>query len=272
MASCRREFLLVVLAGFMLASLLMAYCTTETAVIFSEAEFVGGHHRRQSTELPLDNVIYHTDKLMDAQARQPTKFSSTPTGIPGCTDQHCTSLLTTSERTAFNKCRDEVFKKTGKSPGHIKALCRFLNGTGRKVVALVSETGSGNTWVRGLLEKITGICTGAIYCDAALRNGGMIGEHVIGSSVLVVKTHTPDHQWLGVPNPYRQGDSQFADGFYEAAIILIRNPFDTFVSEWNRLVTIEKVEDGLLKGNASGVVDESHTYRLERHMFGKSQQ
>ena len=38
--------------------------------------------------------------------------------------------------------------------------CRFMNGTGRGVVGLVSFPGSGNTWVRGLLQAVTGICTG----------------------------------------------------------------------------------------------------------------
>ncbi len=35
-----------------------------------------------------------------------------------------------------------------------------MNGTGRSAVALVSYPGSGNTWLRGLLEQVTGICTG----------------------------------------------------------------------------------------------------------------
>ena len=38
--------------------------------------------------------------------------------------------------------------------------CRFMNGSRRAPVALISFQGSGNTWVRGLLEQATGICTG----------------------------------------------------------------------------------------------------------------
>ena len=38
--------------------------------------------------------------------------------------------------------------------------CRFMNGSQRAPVALASFPGSGNTWVRGLLEQATGICTG----------------------------------------------------------------------------------------------------------------
>ena len=40
--------------------------------------------------------------------------------------------------------------------------CHFMNGTNRAPVALVSFPGSGNTWVRGLLEMATGICTGTV--------------------------------------------------------------------------------------------------------------
>ena len=40
--------------------------------------------------------------------------------------------------------------------------CHFINGTRRAAVALASFPGSGNTWVRGLLEKTTGVCTGKL--------------------------------------------------------------------------------------------------------------
>ena len=43
--------------------------------------------------------------------------------------------------------------------------CCFMDGSRRAAVALVSYTGSGNTWVRGLLEKATGICTGKLTCE-----------------------------------------------------------------------------------------------------------
>ncbi len=35
--------------------------------------------------------------------------------------------------------------------------CRFINGSGRGVTGLVSFPGSGNTWVRELLQTVTGI-------------------------------------------------------------------------------------------------------------------
>ena len=113
----------------------------------------------------------------------------------------------------------------------INATCKFMKGVSWDPVGLVSVPGSGNTWVRGLLEKATGICTGSIYCDHPLRNGGMIGEYVKTGRVLVVKTHTSDYQWKDVKAEKRNKD----DGLYGSAILLIRNPFKSFIAEWNRL-------------------------------------
>ena len=45
----------------------------------------------------------------------------------------------------------------------MNGTCHFMNGRGRLPVALASFPGSGNTWVRGLIEKVTGICTGEMY-------------------------------------------------------------------------------------------------------------
>lgn len=180
------------------------------------------------------------------------------------------SLLSENELEAFRKCESQVQKKTKINPTLINPSCSFMNGTGRKAIALVSETGSGNTWVRGLLEKVTGVCTGAIYCDAALRNSGMVGEFVIGPSVSVVKTHTPDYQWEGVAHPHREADPNHKDGYYGSAVLLVRNPFDAFVSEWNRFVTIQKLETQN-STNLSGkyLTDDSHTYTLGKEMFGE---
>ena len=36
-------------------------------------------------------------------------------------------------------------------------------------VALVSYPGSGNTWLRLVLEEVTGVFTGAVYNDESLR-------------------------------------------------------------------------------------------------------
>ena len=91
------------------------------------------------------------------------------------------------------------------------------------VVALSSIPGSGNSWIRQLLESATGIYTGAVYCDTSYVTAGMIGEGMITNSVLVVKMH-------------------FAPTFVknylhnEKAIYIVRSPFAAILAENNRNV------------------------------------
>ena len=103
-----------------------------------------------------------------------------------CTKRFCAEFLTPGDKYAFNACvkHAEVQEET--------RSCKFMNQTLRLPVALASFPGSGNTWVRGLLEQTTGICTGSVYCDTSLRrSGGFIGESIRSGAVLVTKTHYP---------------------------------------------------------------------------------
>ena len=80
-----------------------------------------------------------------------------------CADGLCLQYLSKSERSDFDDCTSEgVFlsKRRFKSATLNNGICHFVNGTGRRCVALASFPGSGNTWVRGLLEMTSGICTG----------------------------------------------------------------------------------------------------------------
>ena len=88
-------------------------------------------------------------------------------------------------------------------------------------VALVSYPGSGNFWVRQLLESATGIYTGAIYCDTAYVGAGMIGEFIDTRNVLAIKTHS-------APSTSLQGQ-------YDKVIIyIVRNPFCAILAEHNQ--------------------------------------
>ena len=76
-----------------------------------------------------------------------------------CTSEVCIELLSAFDRAQYDNCTDAVAHSTSSAVAK-HGTCRFMNGTNRTPVALVSLEGSGNTWVRGLLEKATGICTG----------------------------------------------------------------------------------------------------------------
>ena len=124
-----------------------------------------------------------------------------------CEDSLCSNFLTNLDKEIFCGLRRKYLQM--KEPP-----CKFADGVGRKVVALVSFPGSGNTWVRSMLQEATGVCTGSVYCDHSLKMNGFPGESVVSPSVLVVKTH----------------ESPPAKVF-DAAIVIMRNPFHALVAE-----------------------------------------
>lgn len=95
-----------------------------------------------------------------------------------------------------------------------------LSQTPLPLTALASFPGSGNTWVRHILQQATGILTGSIYNDKVLKIMGFPGENIQNSSVLVVKTHD-----------YGRNETQK----YQRAILILRNPKDALLAEFNRL-------------------------------------
>ena len=115
-------------------------------------------------------------------------------------------------------------KNCGKA--HCHRRLRFLNRT-KPITALVSFPGSGNTWMRYLIEQATGIFTGSVYCDKSLK---IIhpGEHISSSNVIVVKTHQAEATLVPI------SQEMFGHFHFNQAIFLLRNPFDALVSEANR--------------------------------------
>ena len=93
------------------------------------------------------------------------------------------------------------------------------------ITALASFPGSGNTWLRYLLEQVTGVFTGSQECDIVLKASGLLGEGVQSSNVLVVKTHNPSDLIETTPKRH-----------FKAAVVLVRNPFDAILAEYHRMV------------------------------------
>ena len=179
-----------------------------------------------------------------------------PTSLPPCKEKYCMDYLTVSDRNAIKQCEFQTLLRNFNAK--IKeSKCRFMNGKGRLPVALASTEGCGNTWVRGLLEKVTGICTGFIYCDSIMRAEGFIGDNVKSGSVLVIKTHTIGPQWHGLKytNPI--------DAYYGSAVYILRNPHDAAIAEWNRRATNSILAKNRLPHN------ESHTNVVPKELFGE---
>ncbi|XP_049941719.1 WSCD family member AAEL009094-like [Schistocerca serialis cubense] len=94
----------------------------------------------------------------------------------------------------------------------------FLSPPG-PVVALVSFPGSGNTWLRYLLQQATGVYTGSVYKDFGLLKNGFPAESVCNGSVLVVKTHESGAE---------------ARAPFSRAVLLVRAPAPAILAEFNR--------------------------------------
>lgn len=96
-------------------------------------------------------------------------------------------------------------------------------------VIMVSFPRSGNTLLRGYLEKIMGLTTGS-DCDITKKLNkdlmlmGLAGEGLVDKRVWVVKSHYPE----------RYGKTKF---YAERAILLVRNPVDSITSLFNMVCT-----------------------------------
>ena len=232
---------------------------------------------KTNEERTLKQPITYTDEstllgIMNNTAKLSTMTKPTydfvklkpPISQPGnCRLPHCREYLHKSELIAMDKCSAETSKRTvnGKIQNEHKSNlkknnCSFINSSHRLPVALASTSGSGNTWIRGLLEKATGICTGFLYCDYAMRREGFIGENIKSGSVLVVKTHTITPKWYGIKQPY----NNMADPYYGSAIYILRNPYKSMIAEWNRKVTYDILK---LPHN------ESHTNIIQEQFWRK---
>lgn len=92
------------------------------------------------------------------------------------------------------------------------------------MTALASFPGSGNTWARFLVQQVTGYATGAVYNDQKLHHSDFPGEGIFDGRVIAIKTHC--HR---LDPPHTEWPSKF-----DQVLLLIRDPFDALIAEFNR--------------------------------------
>ena len=100
---------------------------------------------------------------------------------------------------------------------------------------LLSAPGSGNTWVRILLEAATGIRTGSVYGDEELAKY-LPGEWFCNTTQIVIKAHFPFIPPLQNYEKCVKGGLESID----RAVILHREPFASFWSEYQRRFNEQK--------------------------------
>ena len=201
--------------------------------------------KQQMVNLQAPSVVLETDlKNMESDVAQDL-ISRIKVD---CRDHICSEFVTKADKPHFDYCIRKTWglsRARYREPG--ESVCRFINGTGRNPIALASFPGSGNTWVRGLIQGVTGLCTGAIYCDRTLRKTGFPGESIRSGIALVVKTHHEDPRWTGIYYDKSAPFSYFKEvehiPVYTSAIFLLRNPFDSLVSEYSRQLRQEQPDN-----------------------------
>jgi hypothetical protein len=148
-----------------------------------------------------------------------------------CKEPNCMEFLNPSEKVAIKACENKVAKYM-KGYKMKKSTCKFLQDENRLPVALSSQEGSGNTWVRGLLERATGLCTGFNWgCDVALRAQGFLGEGIRSGRVLVIKTHIRKPKWKG---EVWKGQPLIYEPYYQSAVLILRHPALAVIADYNR--------------------------------------
>ncbi|XP_021112976.1 WSC domain-containing protein 2 isoform X2 [Heterocephalus glaber] len=151
------------------------------------------------------------------------------------------------EQLCAQKCSAEEFESCG-TPSYFIVYqtqvqdnrCmdrRFLPAKSKQLIALASFPGAGNTWARHLIELATGFYTGSYYFDGSLYNKGFKGErdHWRSGRTICIKTHESGQKEIEA---------------FDAAILLIRNPYKALMAEFNRKVAGVRAQLRPLVGHA----------------------
>eukprot|EP00092_Neocalanus_flemingeri_P000926 GFUD01000984.1.p1 GENE.GFUD01000984.1~~GFUD01000984.1.p1 ORF type:complete len:506 (-),score=105.02 GFUD01000984.1:121-1638(-) len=136
--------------------------------------------------------------------------------------------------------REKVWLNISHFPWPLDETCRKYSVTFAKpksipIIGLASYPSSGNTWLRYLIEGITGHYTGSMYNDISLRKKGLYGEGVPSNSGVVVTIKTHGHtteKGAHIPRPNQIDYNHHAE-VNHSAILLIRNPFNAIIGHRN---------------------------------------
>lgn len=101
--------------------------------------------------------------------------------------------------------------------------------------ALWTFPGCGNTWSRCLLEYATGYLTGTVYGDKTLKDA-LPGEFMCDQRNVAIKVHPTTHNFKYLERGGYHRMCKTVKHFNQA-ILIIRDPFDSFWSEYIRRVT-----------------------------------
>jgi len=191
------------------------------------------HSIKERTEIA-DSVLASPIKLRSAAINNSTMlvqyldYVSNSTLHNICKSFEILNLLdSASLQRKFLSCAGlEIYKHYSDREGNIQIPKQFHNCKNMSfrssgiITALVSWSGSGDFWVRQLLETTTGIYSGSDQdCDVGCISAGMLGEGIASENVIAVKIHHAT-EWNFPKN------SQI--------IYIVRDPSDAIMAGWSR--------------------------------------
>ena len=168
------------------------------------------------------------------------------------------SLTSPSLQYSFMYCSGlKIYQFFSDTKGNIRMPSQFHNCKKMSFqhsgipTLLVSHPGSGNSWVRQLLEATTGIYTGSDrLCDLDYIKIGMIGEGIVSDNVVAVKFHQG-------PLP--------TNWHFRKIIYILRNPYDAIVAEYKRRITAGKIKNSY----DATLTHNPHVSELSINKFGE---
>ena len=207
----------------------------------NKVRHVGGPHVGVTSHPSNQHSVSHSirQSTQSLSSSKDFNFSREDFFKPKCSDRICSDFFTNSDKPHFKYCVHKTWGVTiNEYREPAKSTCVFINGTNRYPIGLASYPGSGNTWVRGLLQKVTGLCIGGVYCDVELRKNGYPGESIRSGVAFMVKSHQIDPRWYwvkyGPKQPFTYFQKREHVPVFSGGVFILRNPFHAMVAEYKR--------------------------------------
>ncbi|KAM4616485.1 sialate:O-sulfotransferase 2 [Polymixia lowei] len=209
----------------------------ESARRYGSAIFKGCFHKPNNVTLalPISAVIQNmsVDKCVDmcTEKEQSLAVLAGDRCHCGFPTPHFSLHELEDEDMCLHRCHGEEFESCGNDEYFVvyqtqvqDNRCmdrRFLATRSKRLLALASFPGAGNTWARHLIELATGFYTGSYYFDGSLYNKGFKGErdHWRSGRTICIKTHESGKKEIEA---------------FDSSILMIRNPYKALMAEFNR--------------------------------------
>jgi hypothetical protein len=138
---------------------------------------------------------------------------------------------------------DIGYRPWGNDPDCREYTVRFIRNGSQPKMALMSYPGSGNTWIRGIIERLSGYFTGSIYADKDIYvKGSIIFHFKFATENVQIESCRIGFYGEGVPidcgctivqKTHDLQRNDYQPFINKSAILIIRNPYGALVSYRN---------------------------------------